>query len=117
MQFEGKEATISRIQSSLTSSNRTRQSNCRIQVPWFSEVYVADPRTLLLTAQTTFSTSKPLKTSGVSLMVDAGLTSLDRAQKTPQIQQQQTGHWNRNLQTKRFVSEALAEFGISPRWW
>ncbi|MCW4030370.1 MAG: HisA/HisF-related TIM barrel protein [Candidatus Bathyarchaeota archaeon] len=108
----GQRSQYQPLQSSLTPSTEPAQVTATFKALGFSEVYVADLDAIIDCAND-FSDLKPLLTSGVSLMVDAGITSLDRAQKLLKTGIDKLVIGTETLQNKRFVAEAVAEFGSS----
>jgi HisA/HisF family protein len=76
----------------------------------FSELYVADLDAIIDCTEN-FQPLKGIVETGVSLMVDAGITNLERAQKLLDIGVFKLVIGTETLRSKAFVAEAVKRFG------
>jgi phosphoribosylformimino-5-aminoimidazole carboxamide ribotide isomerase len=100
------------LQSSLTPSTQPAEVLAAFKTLGFSEAYVAD-LDAILDCTLDFTDLKALAATGVELMVDAGITSLDRAQRLLDAGVGKLVVGTETLQRMAFVSEATERFGSS----
>jgi phosphoribosylformimino-5-aminoimidazole carboxamide ribotide isomerase len=77
----------------------------------FSELYVADLDAIIDCTIDFPSIKRIFAETGLSLMVDAGVTSLDRAQKLLDSGAKKLVVGTETLQSKNFIADAVARFG------
>jgi phosphoribosylformimino-5-aminoimidazole carboxamide ribotide isomerase len=106
----GQRSQYQPLQSSLTPSTEPAKVTATFKSLGFSEVYVAD-LDAIIDCTNDFSDLKPLMTSGAELLVDAGITNRERAQKLLQTGVSKLVIGTETLKDKRFIAEALAKFG------
>jgi phosphoribosylformimino-5-aminoimidazole carboxamide ribotide isomerase len=108
--IKGQRSQYRPLQSNLTPSTDPAEVVGAFKTLGFSEVYVAD-LDAIIDCTSDFTDLKPLAATGVELMVDAGITSLDRAQRLLDAGVGKLVVGTETLQSKAFVAEAVERFG------
>jgi len=109
--IKGKRKDYRPIQSSLTSSAEPLEVAEAFKNKGFRELYIAD-LDAIIDCSTNFQVLKQIiDNTGLKLMVDAGITNLDRAQKLLESGVSKLIVGTETLTEKSFVSEAIHLFG------
>jgi phosphoribosylformimino-5-aminoimidazole carboxamide ribotide isomerase len=99
------------LQSILTSSVKPIDVATAFKNLGFTNLYIAD-LDAIIDCSTNFDVLKQIvEETGLNLMVDAGITSLERAQKLIDTGVSKIVIGTETLQNKSFVAEAVKEFG------
>ncbi len=107
----GKRSEYRPIQSILAESAEPDEVAKAFKEAGFSELYIAD-LDAIIDCRTDFKVLKKIsETIGVKLMVDAGVTSVERAQKLLESGVAKIVVGTETLQNKNFVKDAIAKFG------
>jgi len=109
--IKGKRKDYKPIQSSLTSSAEPLEVAEVFKNNGFRELYVADLDAIIDCSMNFQILKKIVDKTGLELMVDAGITSLDRAQKLLESGVSKLIIGTETLTKKSFVSEAIRLFG------
>ena len=107
----GKRKEYQPVQSILSKSVETLEVAKAFKKLGFSELYVAD-LDAIIDCSTNFQTLKSIaEVTGLKLMVDAGVTGIERAQKLLDSGVSKLIVGTETLQSKSFVAEAIKLFG------
>jgi len=109
----GKRSAYKPIQSTLTKSTSPLELAEALHSMGFSEVYIAD-LDAIIECSTNFGLFRQIvEKTGLKLMVDAGITNLDRAQRLLDSGVARLIIGTETLENKKFVAQAVARFGSS----
>lgn len=107
----GERGNYKPLQSTLTRSVDPVDVGRAFKILGFSELYVADIDAIL-DCSMDFQTFKSIvDETGLSLIVDAGITSIDRAQRLFESGVSKIVIGTETLQNKNFVAESVEQFG------
>lgn len=107
----GKRKEYQPLQSVLTNSTNPLEVACAFKEVGFTELYIAD-LDAIIDCSTNFEVfNRIVGKTGLSLMVDAGVTSIERAQKALSNGVSKLIIGTETLQSKKFVEQAANIFG------
>jgi phosphoribosylformimino-5-aminoimidazole carboxamide ribotide isomerase len=110
---KGKRSQYKPLESNLCKSSDPLEVAKAFKTLGFSELYVADLDTII-DCRSDFSVLKRVANeTGLSLLVDAGITNLDRAERLFESGVSKLIIGTETLDSKKFVAEAIQRFGSS----
>jgi phosphoribosylformimino-5-aminoimidazole carboxamide ribotide isomerase len=107
---KGKRSQYKPLQSILCNSAEPLEVAKSFKTLGFTDLYIAD-LDAIIDCSSDFQTLKHISETGLSLMVDAGVTNLERAQKLLDNGVSKLIVGTETLQTQSFVAEAVERFG------
>jgi phosphoribosylformimino-5-aminoimidazole carboxamide ribotide isomerase len=110
---KGKRSEYKPIKSTLTKSTSPLELAKTLHSAGFSEVYIADLDAIIECSTNFGLFSQIVEETGLNLMVDAGITNLDRAQRLLDSGVARLIIGTETLENKKFVAQAIERFGSS----
>lgn len=109
--LRGKRSEYKPLQSILSKSTEPLEVARAFKALGFTDLYVAD-LDAIIDCSTDFQTLKRIvEETGLYLLVDAGITNLERAQKLLEAEVAKLIIGTETLQTKSFIAQAVERFG------